>query len=83
MKPFNHLHKNVLRFFKFLVCFCLSDKLTEEEGVKIIKDGACHILMIECCKKDDNAVYRFEAEGRKSEATLNVQGQNNNFEIRF
>uniref|UniRef100_A0A3B5PR69 Immunoglobulin-like and fibronectin type III domain-containing protein 1 n=1 Tax=Xiphophorus maculatus TaxID=8083 RepID=A0A3B5PR69_XIPMA len=44
-----------------------------EEGVKIIKDGACHILMIECCKKDDNAVYRFEAEGRKSEATLNVQ----------
>ncbi|XP_032404411.1 immunoglobulin-like and fibronectin type III domain-containing protein 1 [Xiphophorus hellerii] len=47
--------------------------LTEEEGIKIIKDGACHILMIECCKKDDTAVYRFEAEGRKSEATLNVQ----------
>uniref|UniRef100_A0A3P9PAI6 Immunoglobulin-like and fibronectin type III domain-containing protein 1 n=1 Tax=Poecilia reticulata TaxID=8081 RepID=A0A3P9PAI6_POERE len=73
MKPFNHLHKNVLRFFKFLVCFFLSDKLTEEDGVKIIKDGACHILMIECCKKDDTAVYRFEAEGRKSEATLNIQ----------
>ncbi|XP_054906429.1 immunoglobulin-like and fibronectin type III domain-containing protein 1 [Poeciliopsis prolifica] len=47
--------------------------LTEEDGVKIIKDGACHILKIECCKKDDTAVYRFEAEGRKSEATLNVQ----------
>uniref|UniRef100_A0A3P9PAA5 Immunoglobulin-like and fibronectin type III domain-containing protein 1 n=1 Tax=Poecilia reticulata TaxID=8081 RepID=A0A3P9PAA5_POERE len=47
--------------------------LTEEDGVKIIKDGACHILMIECCKKDDTAVYRFEAEGRKSEATLNIQ----------
>ncbi|KAM4741229.1 immunoglobulin-like and fibronectin type III domain-containing protein 1 [Anableps anableps] len=47
--------------------------LTEEDGVKIIKDGACHILIIECCKKDDTAVYRFEAEGRKSEATLNVQ----------
>ncbi|XP_007546996.1 immunoglobulin-like and fibronectin type III domain-containing protein 1 [Poecilia formosa] len=46
--------------------------LTEEDGVKIIKDGACHILMIECCKKDDTAVYRFEAEGRKSEATLNI-----------
>uniref|UniRef100_A0A3B3U0A8 Immunoglobulin-like and fibronectin type III domain-containing protein 1 n=1 Tax=Poecilia latipinna TaxID=48699 RepID=A0A3B3U0A8_9TELE len=41
-------------------------------NVKIIKDGACHILMIECCKKDDTAVYRFEAEGRKSEATLNI-----------
>ncbi|XP_035980505.1 immunoglobulin-like and fibronectin type III domain-containing protein 1 isoform X2 [Fundulus heteroclitus] len=47
--------------------------LTEEDGVKIIKDGACHILVIECCKEDDTAVYRFEAEGRKSEATLNVQ----------
>uniref|UniRef100_A0A3B3VDQ4 Immunoglobulin-like and fibronectin type III domain-containing protein 1 n=1 Tax=Poecilia latipinna TaxID=48699 RepID=A0A3B3VDQ4_9TELE len=46
--------------------------LTEEDSVKIIKDGACHILMIECCKKDDTAVYRFEAEGRKSEATLNI-----------
>uniref|UniRef100_A0A8C6LZP4 Immunoglobulin like and fibronectin type III domain containing 1, tandem duplicate 2 n=1 Tax=Nothobranchius furzeri TaxID=105023 RepID=A0A8C6LZP4_NOTFU len=43
------------------------------DGVKIIKDGASHTLIIECCKEDDAAVYRFEAEGRKSEATLNVQ----------
>uniref|UniRef100_A0A3P9KU82 Immunoglobulin-like and fibronectin type III domain-containing protein 1 n=1 Tax=Oryzias latipes TaxID=8090 RepID=A0A3P9KU82_ORYLA len=47
--------------------------LTDGDGVKIIKDGACHRLIIDCCKKDDAAVYRFEAEGRKSEATLNVQ----------
>ncbi|MED6236056.1 hypothetical protein ATANTOWER_003834 [Ataeniobius toweri] len=47
--------------------------LTQEDGVKIIKDGACHTLIIECCEKDDTAVYCFEAEGRKSEATLNVQ----------
>ncbi|XP_033995023.1 immunoglobulin-like and fibronectin type III domain-containing protein 1 [Trematomus bernacchii] len=47
--------------------------LTEEDGVTIIKDGACHRLIIDCCKKDDGAVYRFEAEGRKSEATLNIQ----------
>lgn len=45
----------------------------------IIKDGACHRLIIDCCKKDDTAVYRFEAEGRKSEATLNIQGQNRNW----
>uniref|UniRef100_A0A3Q1JY14 Uncharacterized protein n=1 Tax=Anabas testudineus TaxID=64144 RepID=A0A3Q1JY14_ANATE len=43
------------------------------EGVTIIKDGACHRLIIDSCKKDDTAVYRFEAEGRKSEATLNIQ----------
>uniref|UniRef100_A0A8D0AHT3 Immunoglobulin like and fibronectin type III domain containing 1, tandem duplicate 2 n=1 Tax=Sander lucioperca TaxID=283035 RepID=A0A8D0AHT3_SANLU len=43
------------------------------DGVTIIKDGACHRLIIDCCKKDDAAVYRFEAEGRKSEATLHIQ----------
>ncbi|XP_040890310.1 immunoglobulin-like and fibronectin type III domain-containing protein 1 [Toxotes jaculatrix] len=47
--------------------------LTNEDGVTIIKDGACHRLIIDCCKKDDAAVYRFEAEGRRSEATLNIQ----------
>lgn len=54
----------------------LFDKLTDKDGVKIIKDGACHTLIIECCKYEDGAVYRFESEGRKSEATINVQGQN-------
>uniref|UniRef100_A0A672ZJQ1 Immunoglobulin like and fibronectin type III domain containing 1, tandem duplicate 2 n=1 Tax=Sphaeramia orbicularis TaxID=375764 RepID=A0A672ZJQ1_9TELE len=47
--------------------------LTEEDGVTIIKDGSCHRLVIDCCKKDDAAVYRFEAEGRKSEATLKIE----------
>lgn len=56
-------------------CFFLSDKLTDGDGAKIVKDGACHTLIIDCCNKDDSAVYRFEAEGRKSEATLNIQGQ--------
>lgn len=41
----------------------------------MIKDGACHSLIIDCCSKDDSAVYRFEAEGRKSEATLDIKGQ--------
>lgn len=43
--------------------------------MKIVKDGACHKLIIDCCTNDDGAVYRFEAEGRKSEATLNVEGK--------
>ncbi|XP_037639979.1 immunoglobulin-like and fibronectin type III domain-containing protein 1 [Sebastes umbrosus] len=47
--------------------------LTNEDGVTIIKDGACHRLIIDCCKKDDAAVYSFEADGRKSEATLNIE----------
>lgn len=56
-------------------CFFLSNKLTGGDGVKMIKDGACHSLIIGCCSKDDSAVYRFEAEGRKSEATLDIKGQ--------
>uniref|UniRef100_A0A667WBQ3 Immunoglobulin like and fibronectin type III domain containing 1, tandem duplicate 2 n=1 Tax=Myripristis murdjan TaxID=586833 RepID=A0A667WBQ3_9TELE len=47
--------------------------LSSEDGVRIIKDGACHKLIIDCCTKDDAAAYRFEAEGRKSEAKLTVQ----------
>ncbi|CAK6972950.1 immunoglobulin-like and fibronectin type III domain-containing protein 1%2C partial [Scomber scombrus] len=47
--------------------------LTEDDGVTLLKDGACHKLVIDSCKKDDTGVYRFEAEGRKSEATLNIQ----------
>ncbi|XP_075881054.1 immunoglobulin-like and fibronectin type III domain-containing protein 1 isoform X2 [Nelusetta ayraudi] len=47
--------------------------LTSGDGVKMIKDGACHSLIIDCCSKDDSAVYRFEAEGRKSEATLDIK----------
>lgn len=58
-----------------------SKKLTNEEGVTIIKDGACHRLIIDCCKKSDTAVYRFEAEGRKSEAILNIQGRNQYWQI--
>ncbi|XP_068172068.1 immunoglobulin-like and fibronectin type III domain-containing protein 1 [Antennarius striatus] len=47
--------------------------LTNDDGVKIIKDGACHKLIMDCCNKDDAGIYRFEAEGRKSDATLNIQ----------
>ncbi|XP_062329492.1 immunoglobulin-like and fibronectin type III domain-containing protein 1 [Osmerus eperlanus] len=47
--------------------------LTSGDGVTIIKDGACHRLVIQKCSLDDGAVYRFEADGRKSEASLTVQ----------
>ncbi|XP_061641108.1 LOW QUALITY PROTEIN: immunoglobulin-like and fibronectin type III domain-containing protein 1 [Phyllopteryx taeniolatus] len=47
--------------------------LTNEDGVRIIKDGASHKLIIDCCKKDDVGVYRFESDGCKSEAALNIQ----------
>nr|XP_061814213.1 immunoglobulin-like and fibronectin type III domain-containing protein 1 [Nerophis lumbriciformis] len=47
--------------------------LTKKDGVRIVKDGAYHKFIIDCCKSEDVGVYRFESDGRKSEATLNIQ----------
>lgn len=44
--------------------------------MKIIKEGASHKLVIDNCKKDDAGIYHFEVDGRKSKATLTVQGKN-------
>uniref|UniRef100_A0A8C7EYV2 Immunoglobulin like and fibronectin type III domain containing 1, tandem duplicate 2 n=1 Tax=Oncorhynchus kisutch TaxID=8019 RepID=A0A8C7EYV2_ONCKI len=46
--------------------------LTNEDGLKIIQDGASHKLVIENCKKDDAGVYSFEVDGHKSEAKFTV-----------
>lgn len=40
----------------------------------IIKDGALHKLVINNCTEDDNGKYRFEVDGRKTEALLIVEG---------
>lgn len=40
----------------------------------IIKDGALHKLVIKNSTEDDNGKYRFEADGRKTEALLTVEG---------
>lgn len=52
----------------------ISHQLTEGEGISLAKDGACHKLLISSCQEEHSGRYRFEAEGRKSEATLNIQG---------
>lgn len=40
----------------------------------IIKDGVLHKLVINNCTEDDNGKYRFEADRRKTEALLTVEG---------
>lgn len=51
-----------------------SAQITSTDDMKIIKDGAIHKLVISNCKEEDNGKYRFEADGRKSEAMLTVEG---------
>lgn len=49
-------------------------QLESKDGIKIVKDGAHHKLIIHDCQERDAGKYKFEAEGRKSEATLIVEG---------
>ncbi|XP_073810623.1 immunoglobulin-like and fibronectin type III domain-containing protein 1 isoform X1 [Danio rerio] len=48
-------------------------KLVSEDGITVVKDGAHHKLIIHKCQEGDAGKYKFEAEGRKSEASLTVE----------
>ncbi|KAJ8383827.1 hypothetical protein AAFF_G00213970 [Aldrovandia affinis] len=48
-------------------------KLTEGDGLTLAKDGACHKLIIDSCREDDSGKYRFEVDGRKTEAIIIVE----------
>ncbi|XP_030623688.1 immunoglobulin-like and fibronectin type III domain-containing protein 1 [Chanos chanos] len=48
-------------------------QLTNEDGITIAKDGACHKLIINSCQEEHSGKYRFEAHGRKTEAIVTVQ----------
>lgn len=62
-----HYKKNKCLFFSY--------QLESEDGITIVKDGAHHKLIIHDCQERDAGKYKFEAEGRKSEAALNVKGR--------
>lgn len=47
-----------------------------KDGLDIVKDGATNKLIIKDSKEEDSGTYKFEADGRKSEATLRIQGTN-------
>ncbi|XP_051754091.1 immunoglobulin-like and fibronectin type III domain-containing protein 1 [Ctenopharyngodon idella] len=48
-------------------------EITATDDLKIVKDGAVHKLVVSNCTEDDNGKYRFEADGRKTEAILVVE----------
>ncbi|XP_067316389.1 immunoglobulin-like and fibronectin type III domain-containing protein 1 [Pseudorasbora parva] len=43
------------------------------DDLKFVKDGAVHKLILSNCTEEDNGKYRFEADGRKTEAMLVVE----------
>ncbi len=57
------------------VCVCVCPfQITATDDICIIKDGTYRKLIIKNCKEYDSGKYRCEADGRKTEAALNVEG---------
>nr|XP_019951512.1 PREDICTED: immunoglobulin-like and fibronectin type III domain-containing protein 1 [Paralichthys olivaceus] len=48
-------------------------KISPDDNFIITKDGAIHKLMIIRCTEEHSGKYRFEADGRKTEAMINVK----------
>ncbi|XP_029907362.1 immunoglobulin-like and fibronectin type III domain-containing protein 1 [Myripristis murdjan] len=48
-------------------------EITASDNICLVKEGAYHKLIVKNCKEEDAGKYRFEADGRKTEAVLNVE----------
>ncbi|XP_027144118.1 immunoglobulin-like and fibronectin type III domain-containing protein 1 isoform X2 [Larimichthys crocea] len=48
-------------------------KISPDDNFAITKDGAIHKLVIIRCEEEHSGKYRFEADGRKTEAMVNVK----------
>lgn len=49
-------------------------QITATDDICVVKDGTYRKLIIKNCKEEDAGKYRCEADGRKTEAVLNVEG---------
>lgn len=49
-------------------------QITATENICIVKDRTYRKLIIKNCKEEDAGKYRCEADGRKTEAVLKVEG---------
>lgn len=72
--PCSNVQQKLLASLFYL---CFVGQLESMNGITISKEGAIHKLIMKNCQGDNAGVYRFEAEGRKSEATLIIKGKNN------
>lgn len=49
-------------------------QISQDDNFAITKVGAIHKLVITGCKEEHSGKYRFEVDGRKTEAMINVRG---------
>lgn len=53
---------------------CTFFQITATDVICIVKDGNFRKLIVKKCKEEDAGKYRCEADGRKTEALLKVEG---------
>lgn len=58
----------------FFHVFIFSCQISPDDNFTITKDGAIHKLVIIKCEEEHSGKYRFEADGRKTEAMIIVKG---------
>ena len=57
------------------VCVCVcAFQITATDHICIVKEKIYRKLIIKNCTEDDSGKYRCEADGRKTEAELKVEG---------
>lgn len=63
------------------VCIC-AFQISATDDICIVKDGTCRKLVVKICKEEDSGKYRYEADGRKTEAVLTVEGTERGVHLR-
>ncbi|XP_068196190.1 immunoglobulin-like and fibronectin type III domain-containing protein 1 [Antennarius striatus] len=48
-------------------------KISPDDNFAVMKDGAIHKLVINMCREEHSGKYRFEADGRKTEAMIIIR----------
>lgn len=64
----------VAQFIDLHLSASFSFQISPDDDFTITKNGAIHKLVIITCKEELSGKYRFEADGRKTEAMINVKG---------
>lgn len=58
----------------FYVLNTKPQQIYPDDNVSITMDGPIHKLVIMKCSEDNSGKYRFEADGRKTEAMMSIRG---------
>lgn len=68
------MEQRLPEIYGFLHLSAYSFQIIATDTICIVKDGTYRKLIIKNCKEEDAGKYRCEADGRKTEAMLNIEG---------